>query len=638
MGKKGPLGMVTPDEFRVRTALTLSKRSGTTLKVDEAYDEYFRWRTDDNAAKLHQVLREYVAAHGGYWARCERDKVSGGLLEWVFKFTAPKPVAHVPTEAEMRSPEYVDRRAAKLIEEYEIPHSRFGVLYLLGNIDIELNWLNVGLEGVSAIGGAIGSGFATDMNKIGVKDSSYLTGMNVFGKDITAQNLVTGGALVVKVGPKAAGKVAGTLSGHRAEARVNAALNTTIASDAPINRHTARPAVVKPPTESFPTTVSAVMTAAGGIYDAYEHGRYYGHAATAAAIVASPVVLAGALLADVARKVWQTIRDAVVSFRDMVLDKLVYKIGMSGHGATIATVAKAVGMLLVEKLMAEAAPLVGAVKDLAGGLARTFTAVKTRLSSYLDRKKIRIVAGHPEEIANSIEDCMNQGIFMGLLDLLKGAAKAAIQATLPGLGSLVSAIMTGLEWLIKFIVRLVENYSIKKFLEIARGHYELEKQRAKRVDMAVQDLGGGTMARTKGAKEGSRLEPNLEPGGLITDTAKFTEFFKFGCEASPLIPMLTLNTGICGSLMTLARMFDDTGAMIKAAKHGDKKKEQFDVAGRFFTRLKQYGGTYLKASGFKFRARDPNDLYIQGLLDHAVQHHQGKWTVGGAVTTFLTAA
>src|SRR5688500_18303337 len=104
MGKKGPLAMVTPEELRVRTNLRLSSRSGSTLKVDAAYEAYYYDRSEANRARLHEQLRQYLVQHGGYWDGCERDKVSGGLLAFLFKFTAPKdPVPTAETLMDQRA-------------------------------------------------------------------------------------------------------------------------------------------------------------------------------------------------------------------------------------------------------------------------------------------------------------------------------------------------------------------------------------------------------------------------------------------------------------------------------------------------------------------------------------------------------
>ena len=122
-------------------------------------------------------------------------------------------------------------------------------------------------------------------------------------------------------------------------------------------------------------------------------------------------------------------------------------------------------------------------------------------------------------------------------------------------------------------------------------------------------------------------------GGIIHDLDKFKAFFQEGCDASPLIPMLTLNTGICGSLMTLVNLFRDeekTGREVV-----DRATYNSGVA--YFARLKSFGARYLQTSGFKFQARETDTRNnIQGLLDHAVHHH-GHDTMASKATAFLAA-
>jgi hypothetical protein len=47
----------------------------------------------------------------------------------------------------------------------------------------------------------------------------------------------------------------------------------------------------------------------------------------------------------------------------------------------------------------------------------------------------------------------------------------ALNSFLPGAGSLVSAIVTGVEWLVKFTFRLWEQSKIKAFLKKASDFY-----------------------------------------------------------------------------------------------------------------------------------------------------------------------
>jgi len=668
MGKKGPLTMVGPDEFRSRTSLTFSSRSGTTLEVDAAYDEYYKLRSEANGDKLHAALTRYLKAHSGYWANCERDKVSGGLLEWLWKFTAPRDLAPI---APGSAADY-DQRAQKRINEYEIPHSRFGVLYLLGNIDIDLNILQLSVEGVSAVGGAIGSGFATDTSKLGdIKSSKAaftvpastihipkVMTANLPQVNVTAQQLTSVGQLATGLGGK---KLVEKYShgGNLAVTGKNTHMNDSTSVS------TLMPPPPPPKPETFPCTLAALQLAADRIPDVYQHNRFYGVAAGVGAAIVSPVVLAGTLVADGAvnlyragQALWEKIKGLLIQFKDWVMSKIV----ISTNWATLGTIVKGALKFLLEELMKQAAPFVGAAMEIGTGIARTFEAAKTRLGAYLDRKKIRIVPGHPEELANSIETCMTHGILLGLADILKGVAKTAIAATLPGLGSLVAAVLTGVEWLIKLIYRVAEILRVKDFLALARQKWEAEKARAKTVStdtliekgrrtetVNLRNAQTGQVSKSVSLSMGTQsvqvtvdkptgiFEPNMTQGSFITDTAAFTEFYRKGCDASPLIAMLTLNSGICGSLMTLARMFDDTGEMIKVAAHGSKSKEQFDIAGQYFRRLKEYGAKYLKNSGFRFSPRDAGNKYLEGLLMHAVEHHNPKAATGKAIMAVLSA-
>ena len=52
-------------------------------------------------------------------------------------------------------------------------------------------------------------------------------------------------------------------------------------------------------------------------------------------------------------------------------------------------------------------------------------------------------------------------------------------------------------------------------------------------------------------------------------------------------------------------------------------QKTWDAGDAYFTKLKQYGRGYLQAAGFEFKALDASNRPIQGILNHAVQHHHG---------------
>lgn len=149
MGSIGPLAVVTPAEFRERTSLALSSRSGSTLLVDQACDNYRAVRSPIAAKVLYDRLRDYRKAHGGEWSRCDRNAVSGGLLEHLYNATAPGALSAEQALA-------LDKKAAARIEEEEIPHARFGVLYFLASIKVEMDTTAMAIECAGAVGAVRG--------------------------------------------------------------------------------------------------------------------------------------------------------------------------------------------------------------------------------------------------------------------------------------------------------------------------------------------------------------------------------------------------------------------------------------------------------------------------------------------------
>jgi hypothetical protein len=73
--------------------------------------------------------------------------------------------------------------------------------------------------------------------------------------------------------------------------------------------------------------------------------------------------------------------------------------------------------------------------------------------------------------------------------------------------------------------------------------------------------------------------------------------------------------------MVMLRMFDD-------AERDDRTiitQREFNAGDAYFQQLKSYGRSYLESSGFEFIALQGNKS-IQGLLNHAVQHHNKSFS------------
>ncbi|MDR5880070.1 hypothetical protein [Caballeronia sp. LZ032] len=559
----------SPDEWIKKTSLTFSKRSPSTLAMDECYKAFYAQvnKSPDQeryaAHLLYNQMKVYLREKHGMWSKCERNKASKGFMADLFK-ALEKSVAVAPSVGHAA--------ALAKIDSEEIPHARFGVLYLLSNISVELsaaNYASMAFEGLSVAGTAVSLGTTFDISK---NDPTKLSGDS-------------GNAIFSATGNKMTSKSVG---------------------------------MGKLPSQNASTFISAGGGALG-------LGKTI--ASTDGTNQKDDRVLGAAFRPDTPFKLaeqWQKFKQWVYNKIVGVIETLRTK--MLADGDWPASLAGSAIKALIEKAVVAicqaSAPYVGSGIEIFTGLAKTFAAVAQKFSMVSLRKKFELREGHPAELARAIEEEMEMDIGAGVKDVLKGVGGLSAQIFLPGAGALVSAVMTAIEWLVKTIMRLAEAHRIGDFLKLARQMYDREPR---------QNYQTGNFAPA--AKD---------RGGLVHDTARFTEFFKEGCKASAIIPMLTLNTGICGSLMTMIRMVNDLG---------DTSQRSYDAGTDYFSALKHYAAKYMRDSGFSFKARERKEVIlhtsdettkqkaaiksVQGLLNHALNSHQvmsdWKTKVGAAV-------
>lgn len=605
MGAKGPLAIVSPTEWVRRTSLTFKKRSADTLKLDEAYAAWSANPSRTAAAiNLHKVLKEYVGAKGGNWSKVERNKVSGGLLEWVHQEVQKVPgVTPAPV-----SP------AQAALQNVDIPHSRYGVLYLLGNIEIDMSALAITLEGVSALGNIAGQALSTNFNHLGDEKLAAKT-VNVMGQSIKTGSISSAGAMGTK------------LLGTKLEGKTDPALNA--------RHHNLKPPPPKRPEPGFPLTL--------GMYELVKEDPIL--MLNPFMLGATVVGTVGAAVIDALNSLRIVLMNAVTDLAHYILEKVANPSAKSL--ATLGATIKGLVKFVVAKCLSSAAPFVGGALDLAGGLVQTFKAAKERIGAWMERRKIVLNPGHPELLANGIEWQMNKGVFAGLWSILKGVANTALSVLLPGASALVAAVVTGIEWLVKIIWRLIEQYQIGEFLKEARKMFLKERALATTtVTSGVRNYTDSMGRKQHAAVSYTRYEPNLDKssGGIIHNLKEFTEFFQRGCDASPLIPMIVLNSGICGSLMVLLKMFDDLNRPLTT-------QAMFDTGNEYFTRLKKYSRGYMVGSGFNFsvklsttegnydfEAHGRERKFLQGLLDHSVRDHGGQETKTDKALAFIAGS
>jgi hypothetical protein len=230
---------------------------------------------------------------------------------------------------------------------------------------------------------------------------------------------------------------------------------------------------------------------------------------------------------------------------------------------------------LATHVLASAAPFIGAGLDLAKGILNTIDAGLTKFREWSAAKQVELVIGHPATIAEAIRRAMWFNVGKGLYETLKGGLDLGLQFASQGASSIVSLVMAAVEALAKTIWKLVEVVKMRSVFAHGR---ELWQAR-------------------------------LNPDSLHLRPIAFNAWFKSHALMLPALPVLVLNTGICGDKMHFMKMFKDDDSVITQAA--------FDDGCRYVDGLKAWGSDYLKDSGFGFSSSDP---VVKGLLQMARKH------------------
>lgn len=611
--KKVP-AIVTPAEWKDRTSLTLSSRGETTLALDSAYTRWYNSRTQPNdrieemyRQQLRDTLLSYYSEHGGSWKKCKRNTESNGLLEFIYN--------------KVKAPDAITEAGRKRMD-ISNQHSRYGVLYLLANIDINMEYFGILLEGAGAVGGALASGFGTDYSELKDPDKADLLAFKVKGEDVSVSDAFGYSNTLFAMGAKKVHSMVtapGAVKAGPTTRQVRVMRPTAVSSKAssgppPLTRGRASGGHAPPPPllrqngtggqgrglphavgnmnylklSAATHTVSTMPAAAQSDYGfpvTKKALKAMGERPVTAVLFApiSGAVVIGALFYDMMAKLINVLVGLVKDLVKWLMDKL-QSMGKDPFMEGTETLRPLI-MFAVKKCAEAAVPFVSAGLDLVVGLAQTFKGIKMKVGGWLERRKIRITDGHPALLASRIEKCMTMDIAAGLWTLIKGAVQMALAFLAAGAQGLISAITSAVEWVIKFVMRLMEQASIRLFLVRARSRFLEEK-------VPVDEVSLGDPRVTRAPSEVART------GSLVGNMKEFKKFFQEGCDASPVIAMLTLNSGICGSQWQLQNMFTDLGEI------GQK---EFDSGTKYFTRLKKYGLKYLNDCGFQFVANPSMD-------------------------------
>ncbi|OZG69745.1 hypothetical protein BTA51_29415 [Hahella sp. CCB-MM4] len=258
------------------------------------------------------------------------------------------------------------------------------------------------------------------------------------------------------------------------------------------------------------------------------------------------------------------------------------KAKFSDKVALSATAIKTAVKAIVWKFAASAGPYLSGSLDVFKGLVNGTDAAVTAVTTWWRGRGVNILEGHPQVICDSLRTQMCKGIGAGLYEVLKGAFSASTFIIGGISGAAMNLVFTLLETVTLFILRLREVAHIRHFCKEARAHWAVY-------------VGSG---KTRGVHQ---------------NPIRFKDWFESYADKSPLIPALTLNTGICGDKMHFLDMFRSNGYVIS--------QYEFDRGVKYVDTLKTFSAEYIGKQSYLFHS---SDKMVNGLLDAAKKFDNGE--------------
>jgi hypothetical protein len=216
--------------------------------------------------------------------------------------------------------------------------------------------------------------------------------------------------------------------------------------------------------------------------------------------------------------------------------------------------------VLVSALASKAAPIVGGAMQIVTGLTQTIDRGMTNFKAWKAGKGVVLAEGHPAAVVSAITLAMKASLFEGLWTTLKGATSIGLSA-MAGISAIVDMIIAGVEMIVKVMWRLIECHKLKAFCAEAASHW----------------------------RQNTGLDFAAKPFA-------FNSWYRKSSLFMPAIPILTLNSGLCGDKMVWLQMFND-----KASGIVPIGQDQFDQGVAYIDgHLKPWGAKYLKDCAYGF--------------------------------------
>jgi hypothetical protein len=219
---------------------------------------------------------------------------------------------------------------------------------------------------------------------------------------------------------------------------------------------------------------------------------------------------------------------------------------------------------IAERVMDQMVPLGSNGVAIGTGLVHAIKAGGERFGVHCRKKGVALLPGVPTSTIDGIKHGMNVALAEDVYAVLRGGGSLALEGVTAGLaGTLVELAFSAIEALVAFARKLHDFYRMRVFMDEARAMW------------AKRDL----------------------PGSLHRQPYAFNRWYRRTAMRVPVIPVLTLHSGVCGDKMRMLCMFSNEGEVIT--------QKSFDAGVAYIDKLKEWGASYLEGCGYAFSSKDP---------------------------------
>ena len=219
--------------------------------------------------------------------------------------------------------------------------------------------------------------------------------------------------------------------------------------------------------------------------------------------------------------------------------------------------------MIAEKVLDEMVPYLSNGMAATEGLLKSVDECTRRFGVYAKGRKVALVPGVPTTTIDGIKRAMDEAVATNVYTTLKGAGNLALDGLSVGIaGEITGIACSAIEALVAFARKAHDHYRIRVFL---------------------------TEARALWAKREA-------PNSLHRQPYAFNRWYRRTAMRVPVIPVLTLNSAVCGDKMRMLCMFTQEGEVLTQAN--------FDKGVAYIDKIKAWGAAYLADSPYAFTSAD----------------------------------